>query len=196
MRKSLLLILVAPVLLLMAACGSSTSHSSSASAPSATAAASTTSKPSSSAGALSTRTVPGVGTVLVDGKGRTLYAFAPDHATKVTCVGGCAAVWPPLGAPAGSKPSMSGQVKGALVSSDTNPSGGHVVTYAGWPLYTYVGDNGAGTAKGQGLNVNGGQWWVISPEGKVVTGKASSGSGSGSGASNMSSGGGGGSYGY
>ncbi len=192
MRRALL-ILIAPVVMLVAACGSTSGNSPSAAAPAASAAASTTSKPPSGAEQLSTRSVPGVGTVLVDGKGRTLYAFAPDRGQKVTCVGGCAAVWPPLGAPAGSKPGMSGQVKGALVASDVNPSGGRVVTYAGWPLYLYVGDTAAGTAHGQGLNANGGYWWAITPAGKVVKGSASSSSG----ASTTSSGGGGGSsYGY
>jgi hypothetical protein len=91
---------------------------------------------------------------------------------------------------------MSGQVKGTLVSSDANPTGGRVVTYAGWPLYTYVGDTAAGTANGQGLNINGGRWWAITPAGKVVTGKAGgSNSGGGSGAS-YGSGSTGGGYGY
>jgi predicted lipoprotein with Yx(FWY)xxD motif len=195
MRKSLLT-LVVPVALLIAACGSSSNSSS----PSATAAASTTNTPASTSGVqLNTRSVPGVGTVLVDGRGRTLYAFAPDHAQKVTCVGGCAAVWPPLGTTSSSKPSMSGQVKAGLISSDANPTGGRVVTYAGWPLYTYVGDTAAGTANGQGLNINGGRWWAITPAGKVVTGKAGANSGStsssGSGAS-YGSGSTGGGYGY
>jgi predicted lipoprotein with Yx(FWY)xxD motif len=128
--------------------------------------------------------------VLVDGKGRTLYAFAPDKAKKVTCVGGCASVWPPLSWPAGSKPSTSGDVKASLVSSDGNPAGGRVVTYAGWPLYLYVGDQGAGTAHGQALNANGGYWYAITPAGKVLTHQASASS------SSSTSTGGGGAYGY
>jgi predicted lipoprotein with Yx(FWY)xxD motif len=187
MRKSLLMLVVPVALLLIAACGSSSNSSS----PSATAAAATTNTPTNGV-QLNTRSVAGVGTVLVDGKGRTLYAFAPDHAQKVTCVGGCAAVWPPLGTGSSSKPSMSGQVKAGLISSDTNPTGGRVVTYAGWPLYTYVGDTASGTANGQGLNINGGRWWAITPAGKVVAGTAT-----GTASSNSSSGSSGGSdYGY
>jgi hypothetical protein len=90
---------------------------------------------------------------------------------------------------------MSGQVKGSLVASDANPTGGRVVTYAGWPLYTYVGDTGAGTANGQGLNINGGRWWAISPAGKVVTGASTSNSSS-SNTSSSGSGSTGGGYGY
>ena len=34
--------------------------------------------------------------MLVDSKGHTLYTFEPDNHSKVTCVGSCAVVWPPL----------------------------------------------------------------------------------------------------
>jgi predicted lipoprotein with Yx(FWY)xxD motif len=111
--------------------------------------------------------------VLVNGQGRTLYIFAPDAAKKVTCVGGCASIWPPLAIGAGQKPAVSGGVKASLVSSDPNPSGGQVVSYAGWPLYLYVADPKAGTDNGQGINSAGGLWYVIAPSGTVIKGKSS-----------------------
>ena len=111
--------------------------------------------------------------MLVNAQGHTLYVFAPDKATKVTCVGACAAVWPPLAVSSGQKPAVSGQAKSSLVGSDPNPTGGRVATYAGWPLYTYVTDTSPGTAHGQALVLNGGLWDVISPSGKVITKKAS-----------------------
>jgi predicted lipoprotein with Yx(FWY)xxD motif len=113
--------------------------------------------------------------VVVNAQGRTLYVFAPDKAKKVTCVGGCAAVWPPLALSSGQKPVVSGQAKSSLVGSDPNPAGGRTVTYAGWPLYTYVTDTSPGTARGQAINLNGGLWDVIAPSGKVITKKASTG---------------------
>ena len=82
---------------------------------------------------------------------------------------------PPLALSTGQKPVVSGQVKSALVGSDPSPAGGQVVTYAGWPLYTYVADASPGTARGQALNLNGGLWYVIAPSGKVITKKASAG---------------------
>jgi predicted lipoprotein with Yx(FWY)xxD motif len=112
--------------------------------------------------------VPGVGPVLVNSQGHTLYVFQPDNATKVTCVGSCALVWPPLKLSAGTKPTASGEVNASKLSSYPDPEGGQVVTYAGWPLYTYVVDSGAGTAKGQAILANGGYWYVISPSGKVI----------------------------
>lgn len=112
--------------------------------------------------------------MLVNAQGRTLYVFIPDSAKKVTCVGACATVWPPLAIGAGEKAAASGGVKASLVSSDPNPSGGRVVTYAGWPLYLYVADPNPGTDKGQGISSSGGLWYVIAPSGTVVKGKAGS----------------------
>jgi predicted lipoprotein with Yx(FWY)xxD motif len=109
-----------------------------------------------------------LGEVLVDGEGRTLYVFAPDKGREVTCEGSCASAWPPMKLEAGGKPQASGKVKQSLLGSDPDPEGGEVVTYAGWPLYTFVSDAEPGQASGQGLNLNGGYWYVITPQGKVV----------------------------
>ncbi len=176
MRKAFAALIV-PVALLATACGSSGSTSSSTPA----AAPTTTTGAATVAATLSTRTLPGVGAVLVNQQGRTLYVFAPDKATKVTCTGGCAAVWPPLTVPAGKKATVSAALKSSLVSSDPDPSGGRVITYNGWPLYLYVADPNPGTDTGQGLNSSGGLWYVISPSGTVV--KTTSGSSSSSGGS-------------
>jgi predicted lipoprotein with Yx(FWY)xxD motif len=117
---------------------------------------------------ISTRKLPKLGTVLVNSKGRTLYMFVPDKHKKVTCVRGCAAIWPPAKLPKGAKPVAAGQARASLLGSDPDPTGGRVVTYAHWPLYTYVIDTKAGTAKGQALKLNGGLWYVLAPSGKVI----------------------------
>jgi predicted lipoprotein with Yx(FWY)xxD motif len=117
---------------------------------------------------ISTRRLHGLGTVLVDSKGRTLYMFVPDKRRRVTCVATCAAVWPPLKLPARAKPVAKGKARVALLGSDRDPAGGRVVTYDRWPLYTYVADTAPGQAKGQALNLNGGLWYVLSPTGRVI----------------------------
>ncbi len=128
--------------------------------------------PSGSSSAVGLSTSPIADTsVLVNSQGLTLYTFAPDQAKKVTCTGSCAQVWPPLKIPAGQKASASAGVKASLVSSVPDPSGGRVVTYNGWPLYTYKGDHAAGADGGQGLNLNGGVWWVIGPSGTPIRNK-------------------------
>ena len=121
---------------------------------------------------ISSKAVPGLGTILVNSAGRTLYVFAPDNATKVTCTGGCAAIWPPLFVPAGGHAEGTGGVKAALLGSYPDPSGGSVVTYHGWPLYTYVADTTPGSTSGQGVNLNGGYWWTITTSGTPVKKKS------------------------
>ena len=176
--KKIWVIFILPVFAVAAAgCGSSSSSSSSTSTPAATTTAATSAKAAAKKAAkaaaakltVSAATVPGLGVILVNSQGRTLYTFAPDKKSKVTCVGSCASVWPPVTLSAGAAPAAAKQLKASLLSSDTNPSGGKVVTYAGWPLYTYVGDSAPGTASGQAKNLNGGLWYVITPTGKVIT---------------------------
>jgi predicted lipoprotein with Yx(FWY)xxD motif len=125
-------------------------------------------KHSTSSVAVKTRKIKKLGVVLVNSKGRTLYVFMPDKHRRVTCTGACASFWPPLKAKGSSKPKAGGSAKAKLLGSDKNPSGGRVVTYNKWPLYTYVGDEAAGQATGQGLDTSGGKWFVMSAKGKIV----------------------------
>jgi len=115
-----------------------------------------------------TKKIAGLGTVLVNSKGLTLYMFAPDKQKRVTCKGQCATFWPPLKLKAGQKATAGGAAKKSLLGSDKNPSGGRVVTYNHWPLYTYVADSKPGQATGQAVKLNGGLWYVLSPAGKVI----------------------------
>lgn len=176
MRSRVLLLVSLGVLLQLAfiaaaiAISSSNSSKSTRAATSSTPATRSSAAPSSSGSvALLTRTIPQLGTVLVNGQGRTLYTFMPDAASKVTCVGACAVTWPPLKISSGQKPAISGGINASLVGSDSDPSGGRVVTYENWPLYLYVADPTAGTYHGQGLNSKGGLWYVVSPSGVLVT---------------------------
>ncbi len=134
-----------------------------------TATTTTPSTPATKSISLSVRTLPTVGAVLVDAEGRTLYAFAPDKHSKVTCVSSCAALWPPLKLASGDTAAGSPQLKASLLGSDPDPEGGRVVTYAGWPLYTYAADAAPGQDNGQATETNGGRWYVIAPSGKVIT---------------------------
>jgi predicted lipoprotein with Yx(FWY)xxD motif len=119
------------------------------------------------AATVQTRKVGKLGTLLVNGKGLTLYMFVPDHQKKVTCKGTCAKVWPPLKLKKGQKPTAGGSAKKKLLGMD-----GRVVTYNHWPLYTYVGDSKPGQANGQAKDLNGGLWYVLSPKGKLIKKKA------------------------
>jgi len=115
-----------------------------------------------------TKNIKGLGTVLVNSRGLTLYMFVPDKQRRVTCRRTCAAIWPPLKIKAGQKPTAGGAARKALLGTDRVLGGGRVVTYNRWPLYTYVIDTKPGQAKGQRVNNSGGLWYVLSPSGKVI----------------------------
>ena len=136
--------------LLIAACGSSTgsgSNTSGAAAPASSAAASSS--------ALKTATIGGAA-VLTNGKGFTLYWFAPDTSTTSKCTGSCTAYWPPVIGVPKAGPGVTG-------SLGTVSRGGRTVqaTYDGHPLYTYIGDNGPGQANGNKVDLNGGYWYEV-----------------------------------
>lgn len=131
---------------------------------------------------ISSRTIPGLGSVLVNATGATIYTYAPDHDKRVTCVRACAAIFSPVTSARGVNPVTGGSVHQSLLGSAPDQTGGRVVTYAGWPLYTYISQSSPGTAPGQRLNINGGflpvssapaagLWHVIAPSGKVVVNK-------------------------
>jgi predicted lipoprotein with Yx(FWY)xxD motif len=119
-------------------------------------------------GAIRTRVLPGHGDVLATAGGFTLYVFEPDGHQTVSCTDACAGSWPPLFEPPTGIPAAAPGVRAAMLATLPDPDGGQVITYAGWPLYTYVADSGAGTARGQAINLNGGLWYVISPSGTVI----------------------------
>src|ERR1700744_5132894 len=107
----------------------------------------------------------GLGNVLVDAQGRTLYLFEKDKGMTSACSGACASIWPPLKA---TKVVAGTGLSAAHLSGAKQPGGGGDVTYAGHPLYTYVGDTKPGETKGQGLNQFGAEWYVLSPSGTKI----------------------------
>lgn len=169
---------IAPVALAALAFVSACSSSSAPPTTSST----TTTAPSTESGSgaavppvyeVSTGTVKGLGTVLVDGQGFTLYLFVPDHQSESTCYGQCAEAWPPLLLPTGVSTPVAGPGVNSKLLGTTHRTDGTVeLTYNGWPLYTWTGDSTPGQATGQGLNSLGGLWYVLSPSGKEITTKA------------------------
>src|SRR5437763_3273931 len=107
------------------------------------------------------------GRVLVDQRGHALYLFTHDTGTKSTCSGACARAWPPF--------LVSGRGRGAagartsLIGVTRRRDGSHQLTYAGHPLYYYVGDRLPGQILCQDVEEFGGHWWVVSPSGRPIT---------------------------
>jgi predicted lipoprotein with Yx(FWY)xxD motif len=115
--------------------------------------------------------VKGLGMVLVDGQGLTLYLFVPDKRSgRSTCYKLCAEAWPPLRLPTGVTRPVAGRgIKASLLGTTHRTDGTSQVTYHRWPLYLWVGDSEPGQATGQGINNLGGLWYVLSPDGNAIT---------------------------
>ena len=160
--------------LAVAACGGSAATASrpaSASTP--------TAKTSSTASATVGVAHNGLGSILVDSRGRTLYLWLADTRAKSTCSGACAAAWPPLLTT--STPTAGSRAKASLLGTTKRSDGAEQVTYNQHPLYLFAGDTASGQATGQGSNGFGAPWYVLSPGGQQITTGAATGSGSSNG---------------
>lgn len=117
--------------------------------------------------------VSGLGTVLVDSEGLTVYEFAKDKGTTSSCYGECEENWPPVttkSAPTAGEGAMSSHL-----GTTKRKDGTLQVTYAGHPLYTFVQDEGPGEANGNGTEFFGGRWSVLDESGSAVEGSSSGG---------------------
>jgi predicted lipoprotein with Yx(FWY)xxD motif len=164
MNKRLLLGLtpaaVAGVALIAAGCGSGSGTGGSGYAATGTPAAA----PATSS-TIATRHTK-LGNVLVDSQGRTLYLFEKDRDMTSSCSGSCVSIWPPLTSAA--RPAAGAGVSKAKIALSKRGDGTMQVTYAGHPLYTYVGDTGPGQTKGEGLDQFGAKWYVLGSDGLKI----------------------------
>lgn len=106
--------------------------------------------------------IPGIGEVLADRRGFTLYYVATDRGARVTCTGECSFTWPALmySGPLPERSSLPGPL-----GKTPNPDGGTQLTYFGWPLYRYSSDGVPGEANGHGLGGLSGAWFAMPPTG-------------------------------
>jgi len=103
----------------------------------------------------------GLGEIVVDGDGNTLYLFVPDGQGASVCNDDCAEAWPPL---------VGDVVPGAgldagLLGSAARDDGSEQATYNGWPLYYFAGDAAVGDTNGQGVND---VWYLLDGAGDAV----------------------------
>ncbi|MFD7047321.1 hypothetical protein ACFWBS_20055 [Streptomyces mirabilis] len=111
------------------------------------------------------KTVGGIGNVVTDDKGMTLYRYDKDEAnpSKWTCAGECTKTWIPVIVQ--DSVQTMGVEKSLLGTVHRN--GMKQLTLGGWPLYRYVGDTQAGQTNGQAKNKT---WYAITPSGTKSTG--------------------------
>lgn len=156
--KRLALLIVA--VLVFSACSDETEPTVTPTSPTPTQA---TTSPSPTGGTTVAVASSSLGSILVDGEGRTLYVFLRDTGTTSTCEGDCAATWPPLTATG--TPQAGTGANASLLGTSQRADGGAQVTYNGHPLYYFASDAAAGDTNGQGI---GGIWYVVSPAGEAI----------------------------
>jgi|SRR6185312_4386740 len=106
------------------------------------------------------------GTILFDGRGFVLYAFTRDTRGRSACSGACAKAWPPY--------LVTGKLIGRAgiaaerLATIRRSDGSRQATYAGKPLYYYVGDRKPRQILCQNVSEFGGLWLVVRPNGTVV----------------------------
>lgn len=110
----------------------------------------------------------GLGNVLADGQGKTLYVLLTDsrkaeekQAAQQACDASCVARFTPLAA---DKRPFALNVPAGLLDTVKGASGASQATYRGWPLYTFSGDTAAGQLNGQAFQKAA---YVITPLGEI-----------------------------
>jgi predicted lipoprotein with Yx(FWY)xxD motif len=106
------------------------------------------------------------GRILFDGRGFVLYGFTRDPRARSTCSGACARAWPPYIVK--SRPRAGTGVTARLLGTTRRANGSLQATYAGRPLYYYVGDRKPGQILCQNVTEFGGVWRVVRPSGRLV----------------------------
>ena len=103
------------------------------------------------------------GSMLFDSRKQAIYVFENDRRNETVCYGECATAWPPVyskGAP------RAGEgVDESLLGTIERRDGRRQVTYAGKPLYFYAHE-GPGQVLCHNVDLNGGLWWVVGPDGE------------------------------
>lgn len=110
----------------------------------------------------------GLGEILVDVSGHTLYLFTRDHHDKDSCarVAGCLEAWPALTTT--HRPVAGANVKTSLLGTIKLHGRVRQVTYAGHPLYTYALDSIRRSTFNIGADEFGGAWYAVNAAGEAV----------------------------
>ena len=116
-RTSTVLIVLTVFSLVLGACASATALPTATAAPTAapTAFPVTGSTAAQAAGPVITVAQNvGLGNILTDSKGMTLYVYTQDAAGVSNCTADCAGIWPPLTVPQGTTPTAGSGFSGTL----------------------------------------------------------------------------------
>jgi predicted lipoprotein with Yx(FWY)xxD motif len=174
-KRGVLALLLSAALLVAAGCGDDAETSTPAPAPTSREAApeaATTERPATpereaaTAEDRGTRIVLGdspFGRMLFNADRQAIYIFENDREDETVCYGECAQAWPPVFTDG--EPVAGDGVDASLLGTIERRGGRRQVTYAGKPLYFYVNE-GPGEVRCHNVNLNGGLWWVVGPDGR------------------------------
>jgi predicted lipoprotein with Yx(FWY)xxD motif len=163
MRGRLIAVLVA--CLVLAACGDDPSPDDNRATPEPTTTA-TSREPASPTAEPGTEIVVAdskFGPMLFDKRKQAIYLFDIEDSEKPECYDDCAEAWPPV--LTDGDPVAGDDVEDSLLGTTKRSDGTTQVTYGGHPLYFYAHE-GPGEVKCHDVFLNGGNWYVVKPDGK------------------------------
>jgi predicted lipoprotein with Yx(FWY)xxD motif len=122
---------------------------------------------------VSARTVTGVGTVLTDQSGKTLYTPQQEAGGVIKCTASCLSFWFPVTVGKSAAPRAASTVTGTLGTIQRPDGSGGQLTYDGKPLYTFRLDNGPGQVHGNNFSDQFGSqnftWHAVTAGGGAAT---------------------------
>jgi predicted lipoprotein with Yx(FWY)xxD motif len=101
--------------------------------------------------------------MLFNAERQAIYIFQNDREDETVCYGECAEAWPPVFTDG--EPVAGDGVDASLLGTIRRRGGERQVTYAGQPLYFYANE-GPGQVLCHNVDLNGGLWWVVGPDGR------------------------------
>lgn len=162
---------------LAAACGTSSSGSGQP--------ASQQPQGGSSNAVITTRQLAGLGSVLVNSAGMTVYSPEQEANGKIKCTGACLSFWFPVTVSSAGQLHAAGGLTGKLGTIRRPDDGKQQLTYNGKPLYTFKLDSSPGQVSGNGFHDSFGgtsfTWQAISASGNPAPAQPAQGSTGGGG---------------
>jgi predicted lipoprotein with Yx(FWY)xxD motif len=138
-------------------------------------------QPAPSKPAVMTRNLAGLGTVLVNAAGKTIYSPEQEAHGRILCTGSCLSFWLPVTVKSAAGLHAAGGVAGTLGTIQRRDDGLTQVTYNGRPLYTFRLDHGSGQAHGSNFSDSFGgtsfTWQAVTARGAAGGAAPSSGPG-------------------
>jgi len=102
------------------------------------------------------------GEMLFDANDQAIYLFDVERTATPECYDDCAVAWPPV--LTDGTPQADGNLDPDLLGTTERSDGSIQVTYNDHPLYYYAHEE-PGEVKCHNVNLNGGLWYVVQPDG-------------------------------